>query len=76
MDPNKLNRLRDRLVTPYKAGGPRPQPSFPGSQEFYHDFIVSSFHASFLQHLQDSLIAQLLELDQTLFLASDTEDSG
>lgn len=76
IDPDKLNRLKDRLVTPYKAGGPRPEPSFPGYQEFYRDFILSTSHLSFLQHLQDSLISHLLELDQTPFLASDTEDSG
>lgn len=75
VDPSKLNRLRGRLVTPYKGGGPRPAPSFPGPQEFYRDFIISCSHSSFMQHLQDSIISHLLELDQTSFLASDTEES-
>jgi codanin-1 len=74
--PEKLSRLHERLITPVQSGGPCPQPSFPGQQEFYHDFILHSSHPGFLQHLADSLASEILTLNETSFMASDLEDTG
>jgi codanin-1 len=74
--PEKLNRLHERLVNPVQSGGPCPLPSFPGHQEFYHDFILHSSNPAFLQHLADSLSSQILELKETSIVASDLEDKG
>ncbi|XP_023724523.1 codanin-1 isoform X3 [Cryptotermes secundus] len=72
--PEKLSRLHERLVNPVQSGGPCPLPSFPGHQEFYHDFILHSSNPAFLQHLADSLASQILALNETTFVASDLED--
>jgi codanin-1 len=74
--PEKLSRLHKRLVTPVQCGGPCPLPSFPGQQEFYHDFILHCSHHFFLQHLADSLASEILALNETSFMASDLEDKG
>ena len=74
--PEKLSRLHERLVTPVQCGGSCPLPSFPGQQEFYHDFILHCCHHSFLQHLADSLASEILALNATSFVASDLEDKG
>jgi hypothetical protein len=74
--PEKLSRLHERLVTPIQSGGYCPLPSFPGQQEFYHDFILHSSHPTFLQHLADSLASEILVLNETSFVASDLEDTG
>jgi hypothetical protein len=74
--PEKLSRLHERLVTPVQYGGPCPLLSFPGQQEFYHDFILHCSHHSFLQHLADSLASEILALNETSFTASDLEDKG
>ncbi|XP_021920484.1 codanin-1 isoform X2 [Zootermopsis nevadensis] len=75
VNPEKLSRLHERLITPFQCGGPCPQPSFPGQQEFYHDFILHSSHPAFLQHLGDSLASEILTLNETSFMASDLEDT-
>lgn len=74
--PEKLSRLHERLVNPVQSGGPCPLPSFPGHQEFYHDFILHSSNPAFLQHLADSLASQVLALNESSFVASDLEDKG
>jgi len=74
--PEKLSRLHERLVTPVQCVGSCPLPSFPGQQEFYHDFILHCSHHSFLQHLADSLASEILALNETSFMASDVEDKG
>lgn len=74
--PEKLSRLHERLVTPVQSVGSCPLPSFPGQQEFYHDFILHCSHHYFLQHLADSLASEILALNETGFVASDLEDKG
>ena len=74
--PEKLSRLHERLVTPVQCVGSCLLPSFPGQQEFYHDFILHCSHHSFLQHLADSLASEILALNATSFVASDMEDKG
>jgi hypothetical protein len=74
--PEKLSRLHERLVTPVQCVGSCPLPSFPGQQEFYHDFLLHCGHHSFLQHLADSLASEILALNETSFVASDMEDKG
>ncbi|PSN51778.1 hypothetical protein C0J52_05271 [Blattella germanica] len=57
--PDKLNRLNQRLVTPIHSGGSNQRPTFPGHQEFYRDFIIYSHNPVFIQHLSDSLAAEI-----------------
>lgn len=76
LDPGKLTRLRERLVTPISSRGPVPPPSFPGVQEFYKDFILHASNAMFYAHLQDCLVHEIMELNDTQFTGSEIEDTG
>ncbi|KAK7084373.1 Codanin-1 C-terminus [Halocaridina rubra] len=71
--PEKYKRLHERLVTPSKLGGPCPLPSFPGSQEFFRDFIVTASHGIFNEHLKDVLIAHILLLNEQEYIVSEQE---
>ncbi|XP_071519956.1 codanin-1 [Panulirus ornatus] len=72
--PEKYKRLYERLVTPSKLGGPCPPPSFPGSQEFFKDFIVTASNFSFNQHLKDVLISHILVLNEREFVIPEPEE--
>ncbi|XP_059484004.1 codanin-1 [Neocloeon triangulifer] len=76
VDPERLKRLHQRLVTPSKAlAGPCPLPDFSGWEEFFRDFIVIASNANFNQHLQDSLLSTLRALDGKKFeLQSNVEE--
>ncbi|XP_046742767.1 codanin-1 isoform X3 [Diprion similis] len=74
-DPEKLTRLRERLVTPLSSKGPVPPPSFPGVQEFYKDFILHAANPMFYAHLQDCLVHEIMELNDTQFTGSEIEDT-
>lgn len=76
VDPEKLTRLRERLVTPLSSQGPVPPPSFPGVQEFYKDFITHASNPMFYAHLQDCLVHEIMELNDTQFTGSEIEDTG
>ncbi|OPL20496.1 hypothetical protein AM593_07324, partial [Mytilus galloprovincialis] len=41
-NPEKFKRLQERFIKPSSSGGPCPEPSFPGCQEFFHKFIVAA----------------------------------
>ncbi|XP_046616913.1 codanin-1 [Neodiprion virginianus] len=75
VDPEKLTRLRERLVTPLSSKGPVPPPSFPGVQEFYKDFILHAANPMFYAHLQDCLVHEIMELNDTQFMGSEIEDT-
>lgn len=76
INPEKLSQLTERLVAPVYQNGPVPLPSFPGVQEFFRDFIIHAFHPLFYSHLQDCLIYDIMELNESQFAGSDIEDSG
>lgn len=71
----KLSRLRNRLISRKSTGGPSPEPSFPGKQEFYKKFIVVCDSAKFHRHLIDSLSDEILQLDDTYWL-SEADETG
>ncbi|XP_066998513.2 codanin-1 [Anabrus simplex] len=75
-NPEKFSRLHERLVAPLKARGFSSSLTFPGQQEFYHDFIVQGSHTIFNQHLMDSLAHEILSYNASNFTASDVEDSA
>jgi len=50
---------------PSSVGSVCPNPSFPGSQEFFRDFIVCASSYVFNQHLCDGLIAKIVEVSTT-----------
>ncbi|KAJ8939318.1 hypothetical protein NQ314_011176 [Rhamnusium bicolor] len=71
VDADKLNRLRNRLVTKQSANGINSLPSFTGHQEFYKDFIIEAANYVFNKHLCDTLIAEIVELNDTKFSCTD-----
>ncbi|XP_037795460.1 codanin-1-like [Penaeus monodon] len=71
--PEKYKRLYERLVTPSRLGGPCPTPSFPGSQEFFRDFILTASNLTFNQHLKDALISRILDLNDQEFVILEPE---
>uniref|UniRef100_A0ABM0MSF4 Codanin-1-like n=1 Tax=Saccoglossus kowalevskii TaxID=10224 RepID=A0ABM0MSF4_SACKO len=66
-NPEKLKRLQERLITPLSHGGPSPAPTFPGSQEFFHSFILIADSHAFNQHLMDSLSAKIMQINRMDF---------
>ncbi|CAH1791037.1 unnamed protein product [Owenia fusiformis] len=72
-NPEKFKRLQERFITPSSSGGPCPQPSFSGSQEFFRDFILTACCATFNQHLLDSLNAKIIELNSVQYECLDQE---
>ena len=73
-DPLKYKRLAARLTTPGRSGGPCPSPTFTGAAEFCRDFILACRSHKFIQHLKDSLTAEIQRLD-TLPLEVGQEDT-
>ncbi|XP_012280996.1 uncharacterized protein LOC105700032 [Orussus abietinus] len=75
LNPEKLTQLRERLVTPMSSKGPVPRPSFPGVQEFFKDFILHAFNPIFYVHLENCLVHEIIELNDTQFAESDIADT-
>ncbi|XP_024944847.1 codanin-1 isoform X2 [Cephus cinctus] len=75
LNPEKLTQLQERLVTPTFSQGPVPLPSFPGVQEFFKDFLLLTFNPIFYVHLENCLVHEILELNDTQFIGSDIEDT-
>ncbi|XP_046383460.1 codanin-1 [Ischnura elegans] len=74
-DPSKLQRLQRRLIWPSRSrGGCCPVPTFPGTQEFFRDFIVYGANHMFNEHLKDGLVSDILNLNDSQFMASELED--
>ncbi|KAK0167111.1 hypothetical protein PV327_004553 [Microctonus hyperodae] len=73
LNPEKLQQLQERLVTPVSSMGPVPPPSFPGIQEFYQNFLRSVSDSKFITILQDCFIQEILELNETQFACSDID---
>lgn len=72
----KLSRLTNRLVSKKSTGGPSPEPSFPGKQEFYKEFIVVCESPKFHRHLIDCLVAEILLLDDTAQWTLDADETS
>ncbi|CAL7952462.1 unnamed protein product [Xylocopa violacea] len=75
VNPKKLNQLEKRLVTPQPSTKHIMGPSFPGVQEFFKDFILFAFNPIFYIHLENCLIHEIMELNDTQFNNSEIEDS-
>lgn len=75
VNPKKLNQLQKRLVTPQPSKNQITQPSFSGVQEFFKDFILFAFNPNFYIHLENCLIHEIMELNDTQFNNSEIEDS-
>lgn len=76
MNADKLNRLKNRLVTKKTSNGLNAVPVFMGYEEFYKDFIVVASNYFFNRHLCDALIADIIKINDTKFIKNDYEDSG
>lgn len=76
VNPKKLDQLQKRLVTPQPSKNQITKPSFPGVQEFFKDFILFAFNPIFYVHLENCLIHEIMELNDTQFNNSEIEDSG
>ncbi|XP_068987367.1 codanin-1 isoform X1 [Bombus flavifrons] len=75
VNPKKLDQLQKRLVTPQPSKNQITEPSFPGVQEFFKDFILFAFNPIFYVHLENCLIHEIMELNDTQFNNSEIEDS-
>ncbi|XP_076239408.1 codanin-1 like protein dlt isoform X2 [Calliopsis andreniformis] len=75
VNPKKLNQLQKRLVTPQPSKSQVTEPSFPGVQEFFKDFILYAFNPIFYVHLENCLVHEIMELNDTQFNSSEIEDS-
>lgn len=76
VNPEKLTQLSKRFVTPLPSQGQDIGPSFPGMQEFFKDFILHAFNPIFYAHLENCLVHEIMELNDTQFTSSEIEDSG
>ncbi|CAK9815252.1 CDAN1 [Anthophora quadrimaculata] len=75
VNPKKLDQLQKRLVTPQPSKNQVMGPSFPGVQEFFKDFILFAFNPIFYIHLENCLVYEIMELNDTQFNSSEIEDS-
>ncbi|XP_052272332.1 codanin-1-like isoform X2 [Dreissena polymorpha] len=75
-NPEKFKRLQERFIKPLSVGGPCPNPSFPGMQEFFRDFIIVACNPLLNQHLCDTFTAKVSELNETTFAMHDDEDAA
>ncbi|XP_011312307.1 codanin-1 isoform X2 [Fopius arisanus] len=67
----KFKQLQGRLVTPLSSDGIVPRPSFPGVQEFYRDFLLTSANTKFNSILENCFIQEITDLNSTAFSLSD-----
>ena len=74
--PKSTSACTRELVTPSKLGGPCPPPSFPGSQEFFKDFIMTAANGTFNQFLKDVLISRILKLNEQDFIVIEHDARG
>ena len=84
-DPHKLRRLRDRLVNPTEGRGNNSGSvkkvdyltEFEGDQQFFRDFIVLASSSAFNEHLKNSFISEIDELnEQSLLTIGDRGDTS
>ncbi|KAG5895355.1 hypothetical protein JTB14_003152 [Gonioctena quinquepunctata] len=75
IDTNKLNLLKNRLVTKQVSSGLNSLPFFIGHQEFYKDFIVVAANLAFNRYLCDTFISEIIDLNDTKFICADPNES-
>ncbi|XP_015123289.1 codanin-1 [Diachasma alloeum] len=73
MNLEKFKQLQGRFVTPLSSEGTVPLPSFPGIQEFYRDFLLTSTNIKFNSILENCFIQEITDLNSTPFTMSDLE---
>ncbi|XP_070180772.1 uncharacterized protein [Littorina saxatilis] len=54
-------------MKPASCGGPCPTATFPGHQQFFHDFILCADSPHFYHHVADILLSRIQELNQMDF---------
>ena len=52
-------RLQERFISPQSVGSPCPQPSFPGCQEFFRDFVIIASSYMFNHHLTHTMVEKI-----------------
>ncbi|XP_041351384.1 codanin-1-like [Gigantopelta aegis] len=75
-NPEKFKKLQERFIQPFSTGGPCPPPRFQGYEEFFRDFIMAASSASFIQHLSNTLISKVTELNDQEFCHSTEKHEG
>ena len=60
-------RLQERLTAPSRMSGVCPRPSFPGVQEFFHDFISAADSHTLSRHLSDAFLAKITEVRSLMY---------
>lgn len=75
IDADKLNRLKTRLVTKKVTNGINAIPTFFGIQEFYKEFIIAASSYGFNEHLKNTFITEIVELNESNFESNNFEDS-
>ena len=71
-DPEKLRRLKERLVNPTENRF-KENAIFEGDQEFFRDFIVLANSPAFNEHLKNSLASGIEELSLTSIDSDDCD---
>lgn len=62
--PEKMQKLEERFLLPFKVGGPCPSPSFTGSQVFFYEFIRAVKNSIFVQHFKDQCVVNIIEFEK------------
>lgn len=75
VDTEKLLRLKNRIVSKQSENTINSTPVFSGYQEFYRDFILVAANHIFNRHLNDALISDVIDLNNTKF-SSDFDENG
>ncbi|GBM19995.1 Codanin-1 [Araneus ventricosus] len=73
--PEKFKKLQERFLTPSRAGGLVPPPSFYGIQGFFSELIVSASSPVLNQHLLNIFVCKILEMN-SIDILSDGELSS
>lgn len=61
--PQKMEKLQERFLQPFKVGGPCPSHCFTGSQIFFYEFCKVA-NSSFLQHFKDQCVWKIVEFER------------
>lgn len=73
---DKLSKLRSRCVNKDEWQDVHSVPKFTEIEEFYKDFITTAGNFCFYQHMQDALIQDITEMNETNFYCHDVEYKG
>lgn len=62
--PQKMEKLQERFLQPFKVGGPCPSHCFTGSQIFFYEFCKFATNSIFLQHFKDQCVMKIVEFER------------